>query len=272
MSDFLRAAVAVLSVGALLHLLGSRKEAVTVVSPASASAASSLPAPAAPCPPEQLPADGVCIPVAPRVAGLAAERSARLGKTGAVEVYEHVPRAPGRPVDFRAYRLPVEPRPGQDLVSSGYDLDRPSEEQRRGPRHAKVGHGGLDLSAPRGTPVRLVRLEGQQGEAELLYAGELYGTTVVTLHVVQEGGRARDVIALHAHLDGTAPGLRPGAALREGDVLGHVGDSGTPGDVHLHFELRRLHEGVAPRAEDVGALLRADRSLVIDPRNLLPLR
>ncbi len=49
----------------------------------------------------------------------------------------------------------------------------------------------------------------------------------------------------YLHLSGVAPGLKPGTTVKSGDVIGYVGNSGTPeaaagypSDVHLHFEVR----------------------------------
>jgi murein DD-endopeptidase MepM/ murein hydrolase activator NlpD len=63
--------------------------------------------------------------------------------------------------------------------------------------------------------------------------------------------------------------------LKEGDVVGFVGDTGSPELVHLHWEARRVRDGVDARAKvklGGGALLADDVSVVCDPRNVLPLR
>src|SRR5690606_31973409 len=46
----------------------------------------------------------------------------------------------------------------------------------------------------------------------------------------------------YAHLDAFAPGLREGAALKRGDLLGYVGVTGNAAAdaPHLHFEILRL--------------------------------
>jgi murein DD-endopeptidase MepM/ murein hydrolase activator NlpD len=160
---------------------------------------------------------------------------------------------------------------------SGYDLDRPDEMQRRGRRLRYVGHGGIDLAVPRGTPVNLPTLEHQQGGPQLIYAGWLFGNTVVTRHVILEGGERRDYLLVFGHLDAIAPGLNPGVDLRDGDVVGVVGDSGSKGLVHLHFEVRRWRTGTgdSPAAVATGrpdALLSEAESVVCDPRNVLPIR
>jgi murein DD-endopeptidase MepM/ murein hydrolase activator NlpD len=159
---------------------------------------------------------------------------------------------------------------------SGYDLDRPDAEQRRGRTLRAVGHGGVDLPQKRGTPVKLVALEHQQGDADVLYTGPLFGTTVVTRHTLHEGGQLRDYVVLYGHLDAIAPGLGAGAELKDGDLVGFVGDTGSPELVHLHLEARRVREGldIVQRVSKSGPadLLADDVSVVCDPRNVLALK
>ena len=123
----------------------------------------------------------------------------------------------------------------------------------------------------KGTPVKLVPLEHQQGDADVVYAGPLFGTTVVTRHTLREGGQLRDYLILYGHLDAAAPGVIPGAHLKEGDVVGFVGDTGSPELVHLHLEARRVRDGVDVRKKSPGQLLETSVSVVCDPRNVLPL-
>jgi murein DD-endopeptidase MepM/ murein hydrolase activator NlpD len=155
---------------------------------------------------------------------------------------------------------------------SGYDLDRPDELQRRGRRLRHVGHGAVDLLQKRGTPVTLVALEHQQGDAEVIYAGPLFGTTIVTRHTVREGGDLRDYLLVFGHLDATAPGVDRGARLREGDTIGFVGDTGSPDLVHLHLEARRLRPGTDATKLTPAALVDGVDTVVCDPRNVLPLK
>ena len=211
------------------------------------------------------PEDG---PAAPAVPNFHHEKSGRLTH------YEQIPRLPDRPADYDLYRYPIPPGlPGGHFVVSGYDLDRPDEMQRRGRKLSHVGHGGLDLPQAKGTPVKMVPLEHQDGPAEVLYAGPLFGTTVVTRHTVREGGRDRDYVVLFGHLDTIAPGVGPGVTLQEGGLVGTVGDTGSPEIVHLHLEVRRVREGTDLARVPAGAQLVADSvSTVCDPRNVLPLK
>jgi hypothetical protein len=181
--------------------------------------------------------------------------------------YDQIPRRPGRPEQYALYRYPV----ADAQVVSGYDLDKPDAEQRRGRMNA-VGHGGVDLVAEMGTPIKMVRLEHQLRDAEVVFVGTLYGETVVTRHVVREGGVAREYILIFGHLDRAADDVRRGRRLREGDLVGYVGNSDSPQLVHLHLEARRMRDGIDAWRVPGAMLKAAETSVVTDPRNVLPLK
>lgn len=193
-------------------------------------------------------------------------------KSGRWLVYEQIPRRPDRPVDYQQYLYPIPPGlPGGKFVVSGYDLDLPDHLQRHGKMRA-VGHGAVDLPQKRGTPIKMRPLDHQVGDAEVIHVGWLMGFSVVTRHTLREGGRTRDYVLIFGHLDGPAPGLVRGATLKEGDLVGFVGDTGSPELVHLHLEARRLRDGVEGSKLPPGRILAADVSIVCDPRNVLPIR
>ncbi len=193
-------------------------------------------------------------------------------KSGRWKAYAQIPRRPDRPADYAAYKYPIPPGlPGGKSVVSGYDLDLPDHLQRRGKMRA-VGHGAVDLPQKRGTPIKMLPLEHQVGDAEVIHVGWLMGFSVVTRHTLREGGRTRDYVLIFGHLDAAAPGLTRGAVLREGELVGFVGDTGSPELVHLHLEARRLHDGVDGSKLLPGRILAADVSIVCDPRNVLPIK
>lgn len=282
-----RAAAALLALSLVLRALslaaapGSEREAAASRRDAApggrdlvAQEATTKSEPAALCPVGTLPDGGVCVPVWSTTSGgeaLEEQRAAHHDRQGRLRVYDQIPRRPERPADYRRYQLPVPPLPQQSFVTSGYDLDQPDEEQRRGAEMKAVGHGGVDLAQKRGTPVLLVPLEHQVGDADVLLVGKLFGNSVVTHHAVREGGGLRDYIVIHGHLEKPASGLVKGTTLPAGGVVGYVGDSGSPGVVHLHLEVRRTREGIAIGTLGAGELAHNSKTVACDPRNVLPL-
>lgn len=90
-------------------------------------------------------------------------------------------------------------------------------------------HDAIDITAPRGTPV----VAASDGVVMKLFQSERGGITLYEL------APDRRTIYYYAHLDRYAPGMAEGRALRRGDVLGYVGNTGDagPGNYHLHFEV-----------------------------------
>jgi hypothetical protein len=261
---------------AALAALGGPAARRAAVGPAPAPPGAPAARPAPPCPPGSLPDGGACVDFLhagdDEGVELVAQSNWHVDRRGRVETYDQVPRLPERPADFAAYRYPVAAAPGAPLVMSGYDLDRPNEAQRRGARIRAVGHGGVDLMAPRGAEVRLVALEHQEGDADVAHAGALVGTCVVTRHVVREGGRLRTYLIVYGHLDAVAPGAEPGRVAPEGELLGYVGDTGSEGLVHLHFEVRRVRDEREGAPLAPGHIMDQAWTIAVDPRNVLPLR
>lgn len=97
------------------------------------------------------------------------------------------------------------------------------------------GHRGIDLMAAEGTPVVAV----VPGRVEKLFESGLGGTT---LYLRSDDGRWQ---YYYAHLKGYAADLREGAKVRQGQVLGYVGDTGDAGkgNHHLHFSTNRMKAG-----------------------------
>jgi murein DD-endopeptidase MepM/ murein hydrolase activator NlpD len=93
-------------------------------------------------------------------------------------------------------------------------------------------HEALDISAPRGTPVRAA----VEGNVVKLFNSKAGGLTV---YQFDDSGK---LCYYYAHLERYAPNLKEGALLRQGDILGYVGTSGdVPANApHLHFAVFRL--------------------------------
>jgi lipoprotein NlpD len=100
-------------------------------------------------------------------------------------------------------------------------------------RKGKTPHDGIDLSAPAGTPVKTA------GEGTVLFAGpqQGYGLLVIVEH-------PHGLVSVYAHNRDLR--VRTGQALREGQVIATVGESGKTSGPHLHFEVRQDGEPVDP--------------------------
>jgi murein DD-endopeptidase MepM/ murein hydrolase activator NlpD len=228
------------------------------------------------CPPGTAPDGDACIHLTASDDGPLAEsqQNTHRDRSGRWTTYDQIPRLPERPADYDLYRYPIPPGlAGGHYVVSGYDLDQPDARQRRGATLKHVGHGAVDLPQAKGTPVHMITLDHQEGDAEVLYAGPLFGTTIVTRHTLREGGRTRDYVMLLGHLDSIAAGVTVGATIKDGDVVGAVGDTGSPSLVHLHLEIRRVREGIDLSKVPAGGQMIVDTvTVVCDPRNVLPLK
>ncbi len=221
------------------------------------------------CPEGTLPQGSLCVHLWKDEGPAAAAQRAVHRERGAWRAYDQIPKLPERPASYQAYTWPV----AYTSISSGYDLGEPDERQRRLRNRPETGHGGLDLLAERGAPVSLVALTGQEGPARILYAGPLFGTTVVSAHVVRAEGKDYTYLVLYGHLESTAKGAVVGDTAATGTVVGLVGDSGSPGIVHLHLEVRRLREGVDLSRVPAGTSFINDNiSVPCDPRNVIPPR
>lgn len=97
------------------------------------------------------------------------------------------------------------------------------------------GHHGTDIMAPGGTPV----VAAAPGRIEKLFQSGLGG---ITLYVRSPDRRWT---YYYAHLAGYAAGIREGMAVKAGDTLGFVGDTGDAGagNYHLHFGLTKMQPG-----------------------------
>ena len=95
-------------------------------------------------------------------------------------------------------------------------------------------HKGVDYAASMGTPIRAA------ADGTIDFAGNSggYGNQVVVKHW-------SNYSTAYAHMSRIAPGLRKGAKVSQGQVIGYVGSTGWSTGPHLHYEFR-----VAGQAQD----------------------
>lgn len=132
----------------------------------------------------------------------------------------------GRSAASSFLRYPIE----FSRISSGFSRARmhPVLGKRR-------AHRGTDFAAPSGTKIRatadgIIRSIGKQRG---------YGRTIVVQH-------DKRISTLYAHMRGYRKGLKRGAKVQQGDVIGYVGSSGWATGPHLHYEIHRKGRPVNP--------------------------
>ncbi|HEV2666126.1 MAG TPA: M23 family metallopeptidase [Blastocatellia bacterium] len=90
-------------------------------------------------------------------------------------------------------------------------------------------HRAIDIMVPRGTPV----LAAADGEIVRIGRNRLGGKIIYQMSADEK------LVFYYAHLDRYAARLRVGDYVRQGNVIGYVGNTGNagPGNYHLHFSV-----------------------------------
>jgi len=97
-------------------------------------------------------------------------------------------------------------------------------------RHPVLGytkmHKGIDFGAPIGTPV----YAAANGTIERAGRFSSYGNYIRIKHSAK-------LSTAYAHLSRYANGIRPGVKVKQGQVIGYVGNTGRSTGPHLHYEI-----------------------------------
>tara|TARA_Y100001973_G_scaffold66101_1_gene96653 strand:+ start:1490 stop:2896 length:1407 start_codon:yes stop_codon:yes gene_type:complete len=96
-------------------------------------------------------------------------------------------------------------------------------------------HKGIDFSAPAGTPIMAA---GNATVKRADWYGS-YGNAVVLQH--DDGYET-----LYAHLKGFASDIKPGVKVKQGQIIGFLGNTGLSQARHLHYEVYRNGKSVNP--------------------------
>jgi murein DD-endopeptidase MepM/ murein hydrolase activator NlpD len=94
-------------------------------------------------------------------------------------------------------------------------------------------HNGIDLAGPVGTPVRAA----MSGKVSMVGFNPNYGRYLILSH-------AEGFQTLYGHLDGFQ--VRKGTRVRQGELIGTMGNSGYSTGSHLHFSIFLRGEPVDP--------------------------
>lgn len=96
-------------------------------------------------------------------------------------------------------------------------------------------HTGVDFAARRGTPIKAA------GSGKVIYAGWKggYGKTIQIKHT--DG-----YVTLYAHQKSFRSGMKRGKRVKQGQVIGYVGNTGRSTGPHLHFGLYKNGRPIDP--------------------------
>jgi murein DD-endopeptidase MepM/ murein hydrolase activator NlpD len=86
-------------------------------------------------------------------------------------------------------------------------------------------HQGVDFAAPEGTPI----IAAGDGIVAIAGTNGGYGEYIRVQHTPQ-------LATAYGHLSRYAEGVRPGARVRQGQIIGYVGSTGLATGPHLHYE------------------------------------
>jgi murein DD-endopeptidase MepM/ murein hydrolase activator NlpD len=107
-------------------------------------------------------------------------------------------------------------------ISSNFNLSR---------RHPVLNriraHKGVDYAASTGTPIKAA------GDGKIIYRGVKggYGNVIILQH-------GNNINTLYAHMSRFKKGLSVGSRIKQGQLIGYVGQSGMVTGPHLHYEFQ----------------------------------
>jgi len=118
-------------------------------------------------------------------------------------------------------------RPVEGRISSIFGLRRFFNQQARRP------HSGLDIATSEGTPIKAI------ADARVIETGDFFfsGNMVYLDH-------GQGVISLYAHLHKIH--VKPGQLIKQGQIIGEVGETGRVTGPHLHLSLLLNKTAVDP--------------------------
>ena len=117
------------------------------------------------------------------------------------------------------------------FLRSPVDFTRISSSFRKNRFHPVLNrvrdHKGTDYAASTGTPIK------SSGDGKIIFRGKKggYGNVVIVQH-------GSSISTLYAHMSNFKRGQRVGTRVKQGEVIGFVGMSGTATGPHLHYEFR----------------------------------
>lgn len=130
----------------------------------------------------------------------------------------------------------------REMMRSPLKLQRITSRFNRNRFHPVLkrrrAHNGVDYGAPRNTPVMAV------ASGRIVRAGR-YGGAGIAVEIQHRN----KILTQYFHLNKIAKGVRVGARVKQGDVVGYVGKTGYATGYHLHYGMKRNGRYVDPTAQ-----------------------
>jgi len=105
------------------------------------------------------------------------------------------------------------------------------------PKEESGSHGGVDIVAPEGTPVKSIA----NGVVEFAGVKNGYGNTIVIRHdnvpSFEDANKKVTYRSGYSHMSQIEPGIQAGTVVKMGQKIAEVGDQGYATTYHLHFTL-----------------------------------
>ncbi|MEM6603927.1 MAG: M23 family metallopeptidase, partial [Pseudomonadota bacterium] len=111
-------------------------------------------------------------------------------------------------------------------------------------RHPVLGyskmHRGVDFAAPTGTPI----YAAGDGVVTKKYRSRTYGNYIRLRHTGQYS-------TAYAHLSRFRRGIGVGSSVKQGQVIGYVGNTGRSTGPHLHYEVLKNGKQINPHSKNL---------------------
>lgn len=114
-------------------------------------------------------------------------------------------------------------------------ISSPFGKRRHPIKKQIIVHWGVDYAAPRGTAI----YAAGNGVVKMAKYNGGYGNYVKLQHNTEYS-------TAYGHMNKIAPGIRPGKKVKQGQIIGYVGNTGLSTGPHLHYEVIKNGRRVNP--------------------------